>query len=139
MPALCVQSRKHNKRAHRIPSLLPTSLSVSFFTFLDESATSAVTHRPASQQVSVRLQYRHITTRQFFDGLHFPPLVSKGHGYLSAVDHSDQMTDTTSVSAHRNSLRGPSGCRARFDPAALKTRRCSLFTIRAQELNSIGV
>lgn len=102
----------HNKRARTIPSLLPTSLSVSFFTFLAESATSAVTHRPASQQVSVQLQYSHITTRQFFDGLHFPPFVSKGHGYLSAVDHSDQMTDTTSVLVHKNSLRGPSGCRA---------------------------
>lgn len=44
-----------------------TSPSVSFFTFVVQSATSAVTHRPASQQVSVRLQYSHITTRQFFN------------------------------------------------------------------------
>lgn len=65
----------------------PTGLSVSFFTFLVQSATSAVTHRPASQQGGARRQYSHISPRQFFHGICVLPFVPKGHGYLSSADH----------------------------------------------------
>lgn len=58
-------------------------LSVSFFTFLEQSAASAVTHRPASQQGGARLQYRHISTHQFFHGIRLRPFVPKGRGHLS--------------------------------------------------------
>lgn len=129
MLAVCVYSTKTWETCTQDSFSASTSLSVSFFTFLVESATSAVTHRPASQQVSVQLQYSHITTRQFFDRIHFLPFVPKGHCYLSAVDRSDQVTATptwTPTSLCTNILRGPSVCSSKGPPGSLFMHKAKL-------------